>query len=201
MEYLKPPGSRSNARSASSSPRATDLGQFVPPSRSTNGRIRVFVRERPRVFEDDVDDAEYVRTTAVASAASSTPEPARIPTHDFLLVDAAERFVQVQRHESETPRRFHCDGCFTEADGHLAVYEQAVAPIVRDVCNGLNGMVMLYGQPGSGKSYTIFDGCDVGLQHQPGQARGQGLLVQAVHDLFDTLNGTTTVFSVSVSML
>ncbi|KAL4490912.1 hypothetical protein ABPG72_008648 [Tetrahymena utriculariae] len=50
---------------------------------------------------------------------------------------------------------FHYDRCFAENISNKQVYENSVQSILKSSLNGVNGTIFMYGQSGSGKTYTM----------------------------------------------
>uniref|UniRef100_A0A061S9G2 Kinesin-like calmodulin binding protein n=1 Tax=Tetraselmis sp. GSL018 TaxID=582737 RepID=A0A061S9G2_9CHLO len=76
------------------------------------------------------------------------------------------------RRRGEEPQQFTLDAALGPSEGQEAVYSQA-SPLVRAAAEGVSLCVMAYGQPRSGKSFTMF-----GTEAHPGVAP------RAVQDLF-----------------
>ena len=53
-------------------------------------------------------------------------------------------------------RPFRFERTFDKEASQQAVYEQAARGAVVDLINGVNGCVLVYGQTGAGKTYTMF---------------------------------------------
>ena len=50
---------------------------------------------------------------------------------------------------------FYFDGVLDDTYSQQAVFEEACLPIVNDVINGNNACLFVYGQTGTGKTYTM----------------------------------------------
>ena len=55
----------------------------------------------------------------------------------------------------EIPREFTFDHVFNEGSSQSQVFEQTCKPLVMNVLNGYNGTYFVYGQTGTGKTYTM----------------------------------------------
>lgn len=51
--------------------------------------------------------------------------------------------------------QLYFDGVFDDTASQEKVFESACLPIVRDVLKGNNGSLFVYGQTGTGKTYTM----------------------------------------------
>eukprot|EP01079_Euglenida_sp_SAG-EU17-18_P005680 gene5680-5628_t len=70
---------------------------------------------------------------------------------------------------------------FGEASAQADVYTKVARDAVSDVFLGYHGLVFVYGQTGTGKSYTL-------CNKAPGS---EGILVRSVGDLFDSIQADT----------
>lgn len=51
--------------------------------------------------------------------------------------------------------QLYFDNVFDETTSQARIFEQSCLPIVRDVLKGNNGSLFVYGQTGTGKTYTM----------------------------------------------
>jgi Cdc6-like AAA superfamily ATPase len=86
---------------------------------------------------------------------------------------------------------FKFDSVFTTASAQVEVYEDVVKPMLNDFLNGINGCMMVYGQTGTSKTYTI------GNQMQEIN-HSAGVLPRFLNDLF-SLKKNESIINISFS--
>ena len=122
-----------------------------PPLRATNGKAAA---------------TEGGKAAAVA-ALPPTPSEAPAPSDDAAAAAAAATvasILSVKEGSGEVLtmapgvglRPFRFERTFDKEASQQAVYEQAARGAVVDLINGVNGCVLVYGQTGAGKTYTMF---------------------------------------------
>ena len=130
------------------------------PSPGRSGKtIRVFVRIRPQLEQEDGDAISKTSHTEVVLK-GRRPEGAE--------ADAAQADV-----DTVLGRSFSFEHVFGPEAQQREVYEKVASETVNDVFNGYHGLIFVYGQTGTGKTYTL-------CNHQAGQ---EGMLVQAVQEV------------------
>ena len=74
------------------------------------------------------------------------------------------------------------------------VYHECVSEVVRSVAQGYNGTLMVYGQTGAGKTYTMSGGT--------GNYKTRGCIPRSIQDIFAEVNARPDqVFTIRVSYL
>ena len=120
-----------------------------PPLRATNGK------------------AAAVEGGKAAAAPPPPPTEAAAPSDDAAAAAAAATvasILSVKEGSGEVLtmapgvglRPFRFERTFDKEASQQAVYEQAARGAVVDLINGVNGCVLVYGQTGAGKTYTMF---------------------------------------------
>ncbi|KAL1528163.1 hypothetical protein AB1Y20_009524 [Prymnesium parvum] len=109
-----------------------------PSARNT--RIRVTVRVRPRIAED-----EEVAATQPALTLS-----------DECIEEDPERAAILLRRPYYDTREFSLDCVLGRRASQAQTYEAVARGLVDDVLNGFNGTILAYGQTGTGKTHTIY---------------------------------------------
>ncbi|KAL9237653.1 hypothetical protein vseg_012174 [Gypsophila vaccaria] len=95
-------------------------------------------------------------------------------------------------------RVFTFDKVFGPKAHQRSIYEQAIAPIVRDVLDGYDCTVFAYGQTGTGKTYTM----EGGTRSKGGELCDEaGVIPRAVRQIFDMLEAQNADYSMKVSSL
>lgn len=64
-----------------------------------------------------------------------------------------DREVQLKHQHS---KRFSFHKVFTPKSNQAVIYQNVVAPLVEKVLNGYTCTLLVYGQSGTGKTYTLF---------------------------------------------
>ncbi|KAF7833676.1 kinesin-like protein KIN-UC isoform X2 [Senna tora] len=132
-------------------------------------RVRVAVRLRPRNTDEILSDADF------ADYIELQPELKRLKLRKNNWSFESYRFDEV----------------FTETASQKRVYEVVAKPVVESVLSGYNGTIMVYGQTGTGKTYTVGTlGKD--------DASERGIMVRTVEDI---IGNTSASDSVEVSYL
>lgn len=99
-------------------------------------------------------------------------------------------------------RVFTFDKVFGPNAQQRDLYDQAVIPIVNEVLEGFNCTIFAYGQTGTGKTYTMEGECKKAKSGPNGELPpGAGVIPRAVQQIFDTLEGQCTEYSVKVTFL
>lgn len=80
------------------------------------------------------------------------------------------------------------------------MYDEAVVPIVNEVLEGFNCTIFAYGQTGTGKTYTM-EGGDRDSADGHSLSHRAGVIPRAIKQIFDTLKGQKTDYTVKVSFL
>lgn len=88
------------------------------------------------------------------------------------------------------------DGVFDEAASQEKVFEAACLPIVRDVLGGNNGSLFVYGQTGTGKTFTM--GTLETIKRED-----QGLIPLALNQILSQLSATKSKdeYSICISFM
>ena len=157
------------------------------------GLVAVAARVRPLIDEERArGSTEQVVVSTSRSPPTSTPASSPSPVHLGGLVMTG----------SGPDGSFAYENVFGPAVSQQQLYDQAVAPAVRQCVEGLTCTLLAYGPTGSGKTYTMGTGEDHARMLRPALARaqhaedghdeslglalppGSGVLPRAVTDLF-----------------
>lgn len=97
-------------------------------------------------------------------------------------------------------RAFNFDFVLPGRSSQSNVYETVARKMVMDFLNGFNAAIIMYGQTGAGKTYTMFGPPAASLGEVP--SRMQGLIPRAVEEIFHAnelrkKKGVRTVLSIS----
>lgn len=120
-----------------------------------DSRIRVVVRVRPRIAEDDsVVTAPRDNCVRVLDGADG----------QLLLNRCAEAWAHrtrrltggAARRPYQGPRKFRFDRVLDVASSQAEVFDAMGADVVDAVLSGYSGTLLAYGMTGSGKTYTMF---------------------------------------------
>jgi len=143
--------------------------------------IAVFVRCRP--FSEDE------KKQGVAKVVSCNP-------YDVELKERATGSTG-----QHLTKKFTFDRVFSPAADQIEVYQEVVAPVVKEALQGYNCTVFAYGQTGTGKTFTM-EGVrsdDTSLTWDADPL--SGIIPRCIHQIFDTLESNGTEFGVRVSYL
>ncbi|CAL0324554.1 unnamed protein product [Lupinus luteus] len=143
------------------------LFEFIVP-----GRVRVFVRLRPRNTEEMMADADF------ADCIELQPELKRLK-------------LRKNNWDSDT---YEFDDVLTEFASQKRVYEVVAKPVVESVLDGYNGTVMAYGQTGTGKTFTLG-------QLWEEDTSDRGVMVRSMEDILADLSPITDSVTVSYLQL
>ncbi|KAL0232658.1 hypothetical protein GEMRC1_011405 [Eukaryota sp. GEM-RC1] len=99
----------------------------MPESDDSESRVRVFIRPRP-----------------------PTVEEAKLGS----CISLNGNSIIVQKDQT-TSNQFHFDAVFPLSASQQDLYDKVGRPVVSDVLNGINGAILVYGQTGTGKTYTL----------------------------------------------
>ncbi|XP_021745533.1 kinesin-like protein KIN-5B [Chenopodium quinoa] len=95
-------------------------------------------------------------------------------------------------------RLFTFDKVFGPKAQQRIIYDQAIAPIVREVLDGYNCTIFAYGQTGTGKTYTM----EGSMKSKGTEVCAEaGVIPRAVRHLFDILEAQNADYSMKVSFL
>ncbi|XP_065071824.1 centromere-associated protein E-like isoform X2 [Rhopilema esculentum] len=98
---------------------------------SDPGRVQVFVRIRPR------NDDEEARG-----------DPMGVSIED-------QQMTQLKVLDGKNERFYQFDGVLPEVATNREVFKEVAQPLLRSALSGFNGILMCYGQTGTGKTYTL----------------------------------------------
>ncbi|VVB02499.1 unnamed protein product [Arabis nemorensis] len=98
----------------------------------------------------------------------------------------------------QVDRVFTFDKVFGPKAQQRSIYDQAIAPIVREVLEGFSCTVFAYGQTGTGKTYTMEGGMRKKGGDLPVEA---GVIPRAVRHIFETLEAQNADYSMKVTFL
>jgi len=104
--------------------------------------VQVFIRIRPP-FQSEIDDYIF-------NPGSEDDQQWKCTFYDGQSPQLIELSIP-----KEVPKEFTFDRVFNEGSGQSQVFEQTCKPLVLDVLNGYNGTYFVYGQTGTGKTYTM----------------------------------------------
>ncbi|KAB2595519.1 armadillo repeat-containing kinesin-like protein 2 [Pyrus ussuriensis x Pyrus communis] len=134
------------------------------------GRVRVVVRLRPRNAQEMMADADF------ADSVELQPELKRLK-------------LRKNNWELDT---YEFDDMLTEYVSQKRVYEVVAKPV--SVLDGYNGMVMAYGQTGTGKTFTLG-------QVGEGDTSDRGIMVHSMEGVLADISPETDSISVSYLQL
>ena len=117
-----------------------------------NSRIRVCVRLRPFIVEDNLSDERKDKSVCVRL--KSDGQTVELLKGKTFPGDSNGSPI-------EKPKIFSFDHIFEPNSTQIEVYRLSLQPIVNDVLNGYNGTGIVYGQTGTGKTYTMFGSNEV----------------------------------------
>jgi len=116
------------------------------PKIAKDSSIKVFIRKRPITrLETDIGDFDVVRTES-QSPTSSTATGV-VVYNTLLTPDQTEKIVK--------PAIYGGDACFDETIGLSEVYQACGKPLVETVKSGGMATLLVFGQSGTGKAYTM----------------------------------------------
>ncbi|KAL8209375.1 hypothetical protein R6Q57_006107 [Mikania cordata] len=100
--------------------------------------------------------------------------------------------------EKDEKYMFSFDKVFYEDSEQADVYEFLARPIVRDAVKAINGTIIVYGQTGAGKTYTM-EGANI----RETDSCKKGLLPRVVDELFEAINlhGEASTYKIKLSMV
>ncbi|OIW20663.1 hypothetical protein TanjilG_18603 [Lupinus angustifolius] len=136
------------------------------------GRVRVFVRLRPRNTEEMMADADF------ADCVELQPELKRLK-------------LRKNNWDSDT---YEFEDVLTEFASQKRVYEVVAKPVVESVLDGYNGTVMAYGQTRTGKTFTLG-------QLWEEDTSDRGVMVRSMEDILADLSPITDSIVVSYLQL
>ncbi|XP_057306892.1 kinesin-like protein KIF15 isoform X3 [Hydractinia symbiolongicarpus] len=111
---------------------------------SDPGRVQVFVRIRPPNETEDLSK------------------------HPIAVTVADEENTQLQLFDGKNKRCYQFDGVLSDTTDNKEVFKTVGEPLVYSALSGFNGILMCYGQTGTGKTYTLMsnDGMSVRIIYQ-----------------------------------
>lgn len=99
----------------------------------------------------------------------------------------------IVRHENNTVlvknERFNFDHVFSDTTTQQEVFELGAIPIINDMLNGYNCTFFVYGQSGTGKTYSI-----------SGDNKNPGLTQRIVNKIFDYIYNSTKDFEFNITV-
>ncbi|CAO2839605.1 unnamed protein product [Amaranthus hypochondriacus] len=98
----------------------------------------------------------------------------------------------------QVDRIFTFDKVFGPKAQQKTIYDQAIAPMVRDVLDGYNCTIFAYGQTGTGKTYTMEGVMKPKANDVIAEA---GVIPRAVRHIFELLEAQNADYSMKVSFL
>ncbi|XP_074292339.1 kinesin-like protein KIN-5B [Silene latifolia] len=164
-------------------------------------RFRVSLRgseARLSSFRQDKDNE--VNVQVVLRCRPLSDDEQRTNPSKVIACHELKREVVVSQSVSnkQVDRVFTFDKVFGPKAQQRSIYEQAIAPIVRDVLDGYDCTVFAYGQTGTGKTYTM-----EGVMRSKGgeMCDEAGVIPRAVRQIFDMLEAQNADYSMKVSSL
>ncbi|KNA11537.1 hypothetical protein SOVF_134130 [Spinacia oleracea] len=98
----------------------------------------------------------------------------------------------------QVDRLFTFDKVFGPKAQQRSIYDQAIAPIVKEVLDGYNCTIFAYGQTGTGKTYTM----EGAMKSKGSEVCAEaGVIPRAVRQIFDILEAQNADYSMKVSFL
>eukprot|EP00966_Prymnesium_polylepis_P238539 5516561-Prymnesium_polylepis.1 len=131
---------RSTPRRSLSCPRSSARRSKRGSSPVRNARIRVTIRVRPRIAEDEEIAAKEGPALGPGECVEEDPE------HSAILL----------RRPYYDTREFNLDCVLGRSASQAQTYEAVARGVVDDVMAGFNGTILAYGQTGTGKTHTIY---------------------------------------------
>lgn len=100
--------------------------------------------------------------------------------------------------EKEGEFKFQFDGVFYPGSSQADIFSLIVLPIVKEVLKGMNGAVIMYGQTGAGKTYSM-EGPRIGDCNE----KQKGVLPRVVDELFGSVKSSDerTKYTIKLSMV
>lgn len=133
------------------------------------------------------DAATSVKVVVRCRPPSSTEKSAGIENILSTDNDINEILLQFKA----TTRSYKYDKVFGQLSSQEDVYKDSALQIVNDVLDGYNGTVVVYGQTGTGKTYT--------LEGSVENAKNKGIIPRAINTIFESLKKRGAEFNVKVS--
>lgn len=133
------------------------------------------------------DAATSVKVVVRCRPPSSTEKSAGIENILSTDNDINEILLQFKA----TTRSYKYDKVFGQMSSQEDVYKDSALQIVNDVLDGYNGTVVVYGQTGTGKTYT--------LEGSVENAKNKGIIPRAINTIFESLKKRGAEFNVKVS--
>ncbi|EGG14874.1 kinesin family member 13 [Cavenderia fasciculata] len=90
-------------------------------------------------------------------------------------------------------RQYQFDHVFPQDSRQQDLFDVGVRPIADEVLNGFNGTIFVYGQTGTGKTYTMEGKMDMQEEY--------GIIPRTIHYIFQTLEKAGSDYNVRVSHL
>ncbi|XP_017695831.1 kinesin-like protein KIN-UA isoform X2 [Phoenix dactylifera] len=163
---------RTKPASTKRSVAAGSLRASIDDQNADSGRVRVAVRLRPKNAEDFPFDADFTDCVELQ------PELNRLKL----------------RKNNWSSESYKFDEVFTESASQRRVYEAVAKPVVESILDGYNGTVMVYGQTGTGKTYTV------GRLGKDDPSE-RGIMVRALEDTIANTNSNLDFVAVSYLQL
>ncbi|KAI3916128.1 hypothetical protein MKW98_004569 [Papaver atlanticum] len=122
----------------------------------------------------------------------------KLETGDKICIHNLDPETFVLKDEKEGEFTFCFDKVFYHDSKQSDVYEFLALPIVKDAVNAINGTIIIYGQTGAGKTYSMEGN---GIMECHGEEKG--LLPRVVDGLFECLKSLDemTKYTVKLSMV
>ena len=104
-----------------------------------------------------------METTLVAVRVRSIPNSKEdpviwgLPTSQQIQLNSEthQEFLDTKRLTSKTKTAFKFDYCFNPLQDNPHIYDNVVKPLIISSLAGVNASIFMYGQAGSGKTYTM----------------------------------------------
>ena len=104
--------------------------------------ISVFVRIRPLNNKEKSQKEENIWSTAGKKSIS-------------LNLYYQKDLIKLKKLSQSTKTNFKFDSCFDEFDSTQKIYDSSVQSVISSSLKGINGSIFMFGQSGSGKTYTM----------------------------------------------
>ncbi|KAM0065565.1 putative plus-end-directed kinesin ATPase [Helianthus debilis subsp. tardiflorus] len=170
-------------------------GSFVPLSPTQ----MLWSSENGTSNKDDKEKGVNVQVVLRCRPLSDDDVRAKTPAAVTCNEDKQEVIVTQNMGNKQSDKTFCFDKVFGPGTKQKDLYDQVVAPIVKEALEGYNWTIFAYGQTGTGKTYTM-EG--EGGKTKNGEFHEDvGVIPRAVEQLFNTLEAQNADYSMKVTYI